>query len=412
MSLASMWETFREAGPVAWVIVPAGLLGAPGALVALVLAVVRPAAAFRLALSIVALGVLCAGLGAVGVAQGRAATEATIAHGDASPARADTLRRVGYRQARSAAGLGLALAAVPLLGGVTTLFVARRRRPSFADLSDEREPTPVPRSDLGLPFGAAVLGLVSGGFALAALSAPVPSRGPSIIDGDAVAFEEVVDAIGRLQADQGDSFLATCAQLERMLAREPRKPPPDLPVAAKRCVEARIAHAVVQSPLHVVKDELEGVLRSGFVRRYPRLTALVRADLDEVERMEEAARERPWELDPRTPFVTAQIQRGNVTVNGALPLTAVQRTVQERHARFRRCYEIALSTYPNLAGRISMRFVIGRDGQVTSTSITSDLGDANLVACVESAASGLSFPEPDGGTVTVVYPIQLSPPEG
>jgi Ca-activated chloride channel family protein len=105
-----------------------------------------------------------------------------------------------------------------------------------------------------------------------------------------------------------------------------------------------------------------------------------------------------------------KITMGATTVAGRLPPEIIQRIVRQNFGRFRLCYESGLRANPNLAGRVSMRFVIGRDGNVSSTSNAgSDLGDAGVVSCVQEAISGLSFPEPEGGTVTVVYPIMFSP---
>jgi hypothetical protein len=59
---------------------------------------------------------------------------------------------------------------------------------------------------------------------------------------------------------------------------------------------------------------------------------------------------------------------------------------------------------------VSARFVIGRDGAVSNVSNGgSDLPDGGVVSCVISAFYGLSFPQPEGGIVTVVYPIMLAP---
>ena len=58
-----------------------------------------------------------------------------------------------------------------------------------------------------------------------------------------------------------------------------------------------------------------------------------------------------------------------------------------------------------------MRFVIGRDGAVSNVANGgSDLPDSGVVSCVRRAPStGLSFPQPEGGIVTVVYPIMFAP---
>jgi hypothetical protein len=100
---------------------------------------------------------------------------------------------------------------------------------------------------------------------------------------------------------------------------------------------------------------------------------------------------------------------GNTTVSGHLPADVIQRIVRQNFGRFRNCYEMGLRTNPNLEGRVTARFVIGRDGAVSNVSAGGDLPDAQVKSCVASAFYGLSFPSPDGGIVTVSYPIMLTP---
>jgi hypothetical protein len=38
-----------------------------------------------------------------------------------------------------------------------------------------------------------------------------------------------------------------------------------------------------------------------------------------------------------------------------------------------------------------------------------NLADSEVVSCVIRAFYGLSFPQPEGGTVAVVYPLMFSP---
>ena len=88
----------------------------------------------------------------------------------------------------------------------------------------------------------------------------------------------------------------------------------------------------------------------------------------------------------------------------------VQRIVRQNFGRFRMCYENGLKNNPTLAGRVAVRFVIGRDGAVASVGNGgSDLPDSSVVNCIVRSFSGLSFPAPDGGIVTVTYPISLAP---
>lgn len=100
---------------------------------------------------------------------------------------------------------------------------------------------------------------------------------------------------------------------------------------------------------------------------------------------------------------------GTTTVSGRLPPDVIQRIVRQNYGRFRACYEIGLRSNPNLEGRVTARFVIGSDGAVSNVSAGGDLPDAQVKSCVASAFYGLSFPTPEGGIVTVSYPIMLTP---
>lgn len=105
-----------------------------------------------------------------------------------------------------------------------------------------------------------------------------------------------------------------------------------------------------------------------------------------------------------------QVRMGATTVNGRLPPEVIQRIVRQNYGRFRLCYENGLRNNPNLRGRVAVRFVIGRDGAVSNVGNGgSDLPDGNVVQCVIRAYYGLSFPVPEGGIVTVVYPIMFDP---
>jgi hypothetical protein len=89
---------------------------------------------------------------------------------------------------------------------------------------------------------------------------------------------------------------------------------------------------------------------------------------------------------------------GATQVSGRLPPEVIQRIVRQNYGRFRMCYEQGLSRNPNLEGRVSVRFVIGRDGSVSNVSNGgSDIPDSQVVQCVIRAYYGLSFPQPEGG---------------
>jgi hypothetical protein len=97
------------------------------------------------------------------------------------------------------------------------------------------------------------------------------------------------------------------------------------------------------------------------------------------------------------------------TVSGRLPADVIQRVVRQSFGRFRLCYENDLRTQPHLSGRVSVRFVVALDGSVASASVADTSLSTSAASCVARAFAGLSFPAPDGGIVTVTYPIQFSP---
>jgi hypothetical protein len=105
-----------------------------------------------------------------------------------------------------------------------------------------------------------------------------------------------------------------------------------------------------------------------------------------------------------------KVRMGATQVSGRLPPEVIQRIVRQNYGRFRMCYEQGLAKNPNLEGRVTVRFVIGRDGSVSNVGNGgSDIPDAGVVQCVIRNYYGLSFPQPEGGIVTVVYPIMFSP---
>jgi hypothetical protein len=104
------------------------------------------------------------------------------------------------------------------------------------------------------------------------------------------------------------------------------------------------------------------------------------------------------------------VQMAPPAVSGRIAPELIQRIVRQSFGHFRLCYENGLRSNPNLAGRVSVRFIIDRSGRVTSVSNAgSDLPDSAVVSCVVRSFSGMSFPEPENGIVSVTYPISFAP---
>ena len=105
-----------------------------------------------------------------------------------------------------------------------------------------------------------------------------------------------------------------------------------------------------------------------------------------------------------------QVRGGATNVSGRLAPELIQRIVRSNYGRFRLCYEQGLARNPSLEGRVVVRFLIDQSGSVAHAANSgSTLPDSQVVQCVVQAFPRLSFPEVEGGTVTVVYPILFSP---
>jgi hypothetical protein len=111
--------------------------------------------------------------------------------------------------------------------------------------------------------------------------------------------------------------------------------------------------------------------------------------------------------------VGAPIMReGTPGVNGRLPGEVIQRIVRQHDGQFTLCYQNGLRSNPSLTGRVSVSFAIDKSGAVSyAADGGSDLPDQGVVQCVVAGFRTLAFPKPDGGTVTVSYPIVFSPGE-
>ncbi|MET0594414.1 MAG: AgmX/PglI C-terminal domain-containing protein, partial [Polyangiaceae bacterium] len=99
------------------------------------------------------------------------------------------------------------------------------------------------------------------------------------------------------------------------------------------------------------------------------------------------------------------------TSKGRLAPEIIQRTIRANYSKFRACYETALGANPDLGGRVQIRFIIAEDGTVQNAApqCGTTLSDAGAIACIVDGFGKLQFPKPDGGIVTVVYPIMFTP---
>ena len=121
-----------------------------------------------------------------------------------------------------------------------------------------------------------------------------------------------------------------------------------------------------------------------------------------------------YEGDPlaKMPAAHAGAPAPSSTTNtdGRLAPEVIQSVVRSNFGRFRTCYETALKMDAKLQGNVTVSFHINPDGSVGNAKDDgSTLPDVNAVQCVVEGFGRLAFPPPQGGYVTVVYPIEFGP---
>ena len=95
---------------------------------------------------------------------------------------------------------------------------------------------------------------------------------------------------------------------------------------------------------------------------------------------------------------------------GRLAPEVIQGVVRGSFGAYRACYEAGLKRDAALRGNVTVRFAIEPDGHVQGAADDgSTLPDAEVVRCVVQGFGSLTFPPPQGGYVTVVYPVAFSP---
>ena len=102
---------------------------------------------------------------------------------------------------------------------------------------------------------------------------------------------------------------------------------------------------------------------------------------------------------------------GDPIVLGALDSSLINNVIKRNMNQIRYCYQRELQKDPRLAGKNVVKFVIDKDGSVSSASTkSSTLGNPALDACLNGRFLRMQFPAPKGGGIVIVsYPFLFSP---
>lgn len=96
-------------------------------------------------------------------------------------------------------------------------------------------------------------------------------------------------------------------------------------------------------------------------------------------------------------------------VEGGLSRDAIAEVIQRNMGQITYCYEQGLQVKPSLAGRVTVRFVVGGAGRIASAKVaSSSLRHAPVESCIVGKLKSWVFPRPTGGVnVRVTYPFAL-----
>lgn len=94
-------------------------------------------------------------------------------------------------------------------------------------------------------------------------------------------------------------------------------------------------------------------------------------------------------------------------ISGGLDREVIAGIIRSQLGQILYCYERQLSAYPDLFGKVAVRFTIGANGAVESQKIgDTTLKNASVESCILSRVANWKFPTPRGGTkVQVTYPF-------
>ena len=96
-------------------------------------------------------------------------------------------------------------------------------------------------------------------------------------------------------------------------------------------------------------------------------------------------------------------------VHGSLDKEVIRAVIHSHLSDVKSCYDKALAAKPDLAGRLTVQFVVNKEGGV-SAAVKQEATFDNALAegCILDAVKRWKFPAPDGGGIVVVtYPFIL-----
>jgi hypothetical protein len=96
--------------------------------------------------------------------------------------------------------------------------------------------------------------------------------------------------------------------------------------------------------------------------------------------------------------------------HGRMDPAQLRKVVKKKFSAMRACYDRDLEWDPKLQGRVEVFFEVAQDGTVPYVEVAeSTLPRCDVVECVRDVFRSLKFPRPQGGIITVQYPLAFEP---
>ena len=101
---------------------------------------------------------------------------------------------------------------------------------------------------------------------------------------------------------------------------------------------------------------------------------------------------------------------GDPIILGALDRDLLDSKITENLLHLKACYSRALVDQPSMSGKVTVKFVIAKDGTVSKASIkNSTIDDDSFTECLTASFLSFSFAEPKGGGIVIAsYPFLFS----
>jgi len=105
------------------------------------------------------------------------------------------------------------------------------------------------------------------------------------------------------------------------------------------------------------------------------------------------------------------VRTGLPIILGALDKSLIEKVIRRHLNQIKYCYSRGLTKTPKLGGKIVVKYVIGKDGAVSSAvTKSSTMKSPAVVSCINGRFMRFKFPEPKGGGIVIVsYPFIFTP---